>query len=373
MRVFISSVRRELEEERDSLPGLITAIGHEPLRFEDFTAQVVPSREACVKGVKASDAYLLLLGPIYGDVFPETGQSPTHDEYATAKAMGIPRIVMRKTGVKFEPAQEEFAKLVTNYSTGLFSGRFTGAVDLQAKVAAVLRDLASKPGHLEYSTLDRPVDITWRGDWDTQLTRNSAATACLEVHVRPVAAVRQPARLMTSLQDRIITAVRSQPGISATAGLTPTFTEAQLLIEVAPDQRRRNGEVSLSALAGIRYAQDGQFSAWSNLPHNGMGSIIDPQDVTKQVAAALRLAGTLGVFTTGPLVAAAGVEPLSMVAEGTVSRVPVNTMSGFEMSRQFLRVEPDEGVSLEALDLGAAEVANALAGRVVGAFRAPRE
>jgi hypothetical protein len=65
-----------LEEEHDSLPGLIMALGHEPVRFEDFTAQPVPSREACLKGVESADLYLLLLGPHYGQPLPETGKSP---------------------------------------------------------------------------------------------------------------------------------------------------------------------------------------------------------------------------------------------------------------------------------------------------------
>lgn len=39
MKVMISSVRRGLEPERDALPGLIMALGHEPVRFEDFSAQ----------------------------------------------------------------------------------------------------------------------------------------------------------------------------------------------------------------------------------------------------------------------------------------------------------------------------------------------
>jgi len=63
MRVFISSVRRGLESERDALPGLLIATGFEPARFEDFGALPTPSREACVRGVQASDVYLLLLGP----------------------------------------------------------------------------------------------------------------------------------------------------------------------------------------------------------------------------------------------------------------------------------------------------------------------
>ncbi|MDP9225118.1 MAG: hypothetical protein M3P18_14985 [Actinomycetota bacterium] len=40
MKVFISSVRRGLEAERDALPGLLAALGHEPKRFEDYSAQI---------------------------------------------------------------------------------------------------------------------------------------------------------------------------------------------------------------------------------------------------------------------------------------------------------------------------------------------
>jgi hypothetical protein len=96
---MISSVRRSLEAERDALPGLILALGHQPVRFGDFSAKPHPSREACLRAVHDSDVYLLLLGPRYGHVFPETGQSATHDEFAAAQAKGIPRIVLRKTGV----------------------------------------------------------------------------------------------------------------------------------------------------------------------------------------------------------------------------------------------------------------------------------
>jgi len=75
VKVFISSVRRGLEEERDALPGLIQALGHEPRRFEDFTAQSVPSRQACLDGIEAADVYVLLIGEHYGDSLPETGKA----------------------------------------------------------------------------------------------------------------------------------------------------------------------------------------------------------------------------------------------------------------------------------------------------------
>jgi hypothetical protein len=125
VKVMISSVRRGLEPERDALPGLILALGHQPVRFEDFSAQPHPSREACLRAVNESDVYLLLLGPHYGHVFPETGQSPTHDEFVAAQTKGIPRIVLKKTGVGFDADQEQFVKLVGDYGTGVFYDTFT--------------------------------------------------------------------------------------------------------------------------------------------------------------------------------------------------------------------------------------------------------
>ncbi|MGW7579285.1 DUF4062 domain-containing protein [Streptomyces sp. NPDC054765] len=40
VRIFVSSVRKGLEEERDSFRRLITALGHTPVRFEEFTRNV---------------------------------------------------------------------------------------------------------------------------------------------------------------------------------------------------------------------------------------------------------------------------------------------------------------------------------------------
>jgi hypothetical protein len=74
MIVFISSVRRGLESERDYLPSLLQASGYEARRFEDFSAQPSPSRDACLAGVEAADVYLLLLGERFGEPLPDTGK-----------------------------------------------------------------------------------------------------------------------------------------------------------------------------------------------------------------------------------------------------------------------------------------------------------
>ncbi|QIS76109.1 DUF4062 domain-containing protein [Streptomyces sp. DSM 40868] len=102
------SVRKGLEEERAALRGLIRAVGHTPVLFEDFSAQTTPSRQACLDALDSADVCIFLLGPSYGHVFPETGQSATHDEWVAAKTAGKPRWVYRKLGVTFENAQQDF-------------------------------------------------------------------------------------------------------------------------------------------------------------------------------------------------------------------------------------------------------------------------
>jgi hypothetical protein len=100
MLVFISSVRRGLEAERDYLPALLRAGGHRPLSFEDFTAQPVSSRDACLAGVEQAEVYLLLLGQHYGEPMVDSGTAPTEEEFTVAKRRGIPILVFRKNGVE---------------------------------------------------------------------------------------------------------------------------------------------------------------------------------------------------------------------------------------------------------------------------------
>jgi hypothetical protein len=154
VKVFISSTRRGLEQERDSLPGLITALGFEPLHFEMFTAQPWSSREACVRAVGQADAYLLLVGSAYGEPMPDTGLSPTHEEYNAAIAKGIPVLVFRRDGIELEVPQAQFVNQVEAYSTGRFRATFADVVDLQETVAAALRALPGPGQSSQWSPLE---------------------------------------------------------------------------------------------------------------------------------------------------------------------------------------------------------------------------
>jgi hypothetical protein len=102
---------------------------HEPLRFEDFEAQDRSSREACLAGVETADVYVLLVGPRDGTPFPDSGLSPTAEEFRRARQRGIPILVFNKTvDEDDEPAQVDFKGEVGHYVNGRLRRSFTDAV-----------------------------------------------------------------------------------------------------------------------------------------------------------------------------------------------------------------------------------------------------
>jgi uncharacterized protein DUF4062 len=148
--VFISSVRRGLESERGYLPSLLQASGYEARRFEDFSAQPSPSRDACLAGVEAADVYLLLLGEHFGEPLPDTGKAPTEEEFTVAKRRGIPILVFRKTGIDPGERQRDFIARAGDYQQGRFWKEFGDNGQLAVVVLQALREVAAEAAPLRW-------------------------------------------------------------------------------------------------------------------------------------------------------------------------------------------------------------------------------
>lgn len=364
MKVFISSVRRGLESERDALPGLLRAVGHEPLRFEDFTAQAVPSREACLSGVAAADVYVLLLGQHYGTTFPDTGRSATHEEYIAAQARGIPRLVFRKSGVDFEPDQQTFAAEVESFATGLFRDSFVDAVDLQAKVVSALRELPV--GALEWKGLDEPVAVRWNA---TQSPRYMSPRAELYTHAMPIGGSALSKRRIAELPDHLAQRLRSLGTVSASAPIDTGVDDHGAYALVTEPDRRGWREADAGGLSGCRIHTNGQRTAIERLPTDSMGTILDREDLVERVARSLRLLGALAPAEAGEHAIALEMVATSMAIIGSIGQLGNrNSASGLSTSDQPIRVEPDESVTIAAFDRGAYEVARPLVHQLLEAF-----
>lgn len=363
MRVFISSVRKGLEEERDSLPGLIAALGHTPVRFEDFSAQTTPSREACLAALESADVCLLLLGPNYGHVFPETGQSATHDEWVHAQHLGKPRLVYRKNGVRFDPDQHKFTRIVEAYATGVFRDSFSNGIELQTKVVQGLRELDSKPSPLEFRRLTNQPSLTWIADGSRVNSSESSQRPLLELHVLPIGHPGYSTREMGQFVDSLVSRVRGTGYVESGLALNLSKSQDHAAVSIESDRPRAWDKAQSGETREVRLYKTGQVSVRATLPSDQMGSILDPEALPEQLAEMLRLTGALGIIQQGDVVVAAGVPSDGMISVDTFDpRRSRNRAQpfGFGSTVGIYRTEPDESVSLAALDYGANEVGSIL-------------
>ncbi len=365
VKIFLSSVRRGLEDERDALPALIRAMGHEPLRFEDFTAQPVPSREACLQGVNEADAYVLLLGERYGDALSDTGKAPTEEEWTVARRRGIPILAFRKQGVTPETAQSEFIARVENYSAGVFRGSFKTVADLLTAAAGAVRALEEAPPPLTWRPLAAPIAVPWEAR--PQRGAYSGSTI-LECHVLPIASHDAvPATILTELPRRLARAGRDHHLFGEERAVESTVREDSALVVSKPEGHER--------LAGIRVRRDRTVSLWVQLPSDMLGTIVDAEDIAGRTAHLLRLAADLDLSKSDEVALAVGLQGISMASEGSVKDLGKRTSAspaGFGRADDSAVVEPRDTVPSGALAAAADEIGRELAARLLLRFREGR-
>ncbi|MFD5123633.1 DUF4062 domain-containing protein [Streptomyces sp. NPDC058385] len=361
MKIFVSSARKGLEEERDALGGLITALGHTPVRFEDFSAQSTPSREACLKALATADVCLFLLGPSYGHTFPETGQSATHDEWMAAQAAGMPRLVYRKTNVTFEPAQHAFARTVEAYATGVFRDSFATTAELLPKVVKKVKELEETSSPLVFAPLSHAVDLQWICDERSSPHWSGASAPLLELHVLPMDFAGYSARELEQLNVSLTGRIRTTGAVADAVSLTGSRSTDHVAVDV-PSARAVWGKPQPGALRQVRLYKTGQLSARATLPSDGLGSILDRAELPAQITGLLTFLGALNIVGRDRIVVAAAVSDGPMSTVDTFDPHRSRTRASLPSSPSFtLRTEPDESVTLAALTDGAEEVAGLVA------------
>lgn len=152
MKIFVSSVMTGFENYRDAAFAAIHSLDHEIIRAEDFPASTIPSRVACLQGVREADLVVLILGERYGWSETQSGLSPTHEEFREAVTEGkvIPFV---QSDVTREEAQQRFVEEVENYDTGMHRGQtFRTPEDLRTEVTRAI-------SRHQLSAATTPVDV----------------------------------------------------------------------------------------------------------------------------------------------------------------------------------------------------------------------
>jgi hypothetical protein len=187
-----------------------------------------------------------------------------------------------------------------------------------------------------------PADLptTWLADMRGQPRRVAPGT--VEVHVVPVDRdLRIPAHRLLAITEEL-TAIGRSAGLSAAAG------------------------------GGLGAQPGGQRSAWTPLPFDDLGAVLDEDDLTARIAALLSAIAQINTQYTGEVGIAVGVATAGLLAEGRVADLPRTQGGPAERgwtTRRPVRLAARDALSFTYLDVRPREVAAELAARVITGFR----
>lgn len=343
VKVFISSVGAFLKEERNALPAFLQVADHEPLRFEDFTAQDRSSREACLAGVDAADVYVLLLGPKYGTPLPDSDRAPTAEEFTRARQRGIPILVFNKdVDEPDEPAQAEFKQEVGHYVNGRFWKSFTDPMSCNLAVLQALRELEAVTGPLERRTPTEEMQVPWLSDiagadergypifgnfgfgGGRGLVPSAVYAPILELHVVPDgrATPQRSLRYMAEVARAMARAAREiqfvSEGEQLIVGSSDGFAWAVRPPELA--SRAMFDGAETDAFKGMVASRAGAAGAFKALPVDSMGTLVDERSLQKDLAHLFSLAAPHVAKAEWVSIAAGLVNP-ERVYEGDPARM----------------------------------------------------
>ena len=282
MKIFVSSVVRGLEEEREGVTHLLRATEHQVVRFEDFPATDASPRVACLRAIEDVDVYVLLLGQHYGNRMPDSGYSPTEEEFHAAVSLGKPRLVFRKADLEMDPDQADFAREVGAYVDGRFWVEFTGVIDLAAKVLEALRQVRLQPEDPEWRTVDpQPLEALHANS-----TQGWSQHACvLEVDVVPLGQVTLRAtRSHKALTDQVIRRARSTGLVDVGDPLHSIPVKSGIHVQRPSESGGRAfQEVQRNPYCGILVRDSGPITVYQALPSDGLGAVTNESDLTIRI------------------------------------------------------------------------------------------
>ena len=153
MRVFISSVIRDMEPHRAAVSDAVESLGYAVIRSEEFGASTDTPRRACLQAARTADLTIVLLGANYGHP-QSSGLSATHEEFRETCDHGTVAVLVQ-SDTNPEPRQREFLREAQDWATGRMTDTFSDPDDLRAKATRLLHEhaLLRQSGPLEPSEL----------------------------------------------------------------------------------------------------------------------------------------------------------------------------------------------------------------------------
>lgn len=199
LRVFISTVQKELADDRTELKVLFTSdpfLGQHPVScfFEQYPAPLRPDKKAYLKLLEKCQIYVLIIGREYGSV---SGQSATHIKYDFAQRRQLPILVCVKGGKTFSRDKKADAFFRQVREDGHTSSRFETLAELHAIVRRRLIEHIKETYEVSPTKLEKEVDessAALASKFERALIGNRTCTGLASSLVRELAGKLAPER-----------------------------------------------------------------------------------------------------------------------------------------------------------------------------------
>lgn len=194
LRIFVSSVQKELENERIAITELVSSDPFldrhiKAILFEELPASANSAEAAYLMALRSCDIYIGILGFEYGRKGLD-GFSATHREYIEAKRLGMPTFFFIKGDNTQDARRDEemkaFFSEIRDEQYGHVYKRFPHYQSLKSSVRAVLLVELEKEGFRPTSeeTTIAEQTIAQSSDFDSRLMERAEITELDEVLCR---------------------------------------------------------------------------------------------------------------------------------------------------------------------------------------------
>jgi hypothetical protein len=178
---------------------------------------------------------------------------------------------------------------------------------------------------------------------------------------------------MNEISASLVKRIRRTEYFESDKALEISQSQDYVAASVASGRGRAWDEPRSGEIREVRLYKTGQISTRATLPRDGMGPILDREVLPKQFAEMLRLTGALGIRRGGRVIVAGGVRASSSLSVDTFDPYRSRTCAqllGLGRTGGICRTEPDESVSVAALEAGADEVGRDLSRALFGQLSA---
>jgi hypothetical protein len=178
----------------------------------------------------------------------------------------------------------------------------------------------------------------------------------------PDSPLRLEMRRLSSLPDELVQLGRVSGLFTNTQAVSSGFTDE--VVAALTDQTRGSDG------AGLAVTRAGQRSAWVTLPHDGLGSVLDPAEVESRTAALLDLLCRLPVETPRSVGFALKVEPTLSLTIGSADILGQRSSATMSFAlRSPEGVAADDTLDFTAVSAATPAVAEELIARLLANLR----